>query len=299
MSVPTTRPGFTLIELLVVIAIIAILIALLVPAVQKVREAAARLQCTNNLKQIGIALHGYHDVSHTFPPGTQAIPTNEFGTTNGDEEFVYYLHYLLPHLDQTDYQTVMGGPTFSITTCVHPNPLPANSPWTALNNTSLAVFNCPSDNLGGTMKRVNFLGAAPTALMLPASNYLGMFSGLNDGQVWADNYPATHRAVFRMGTGTPIVQISDGTSHTVAVAEYLGGVGSADARLDLHQPRGGAVSLRHLDAQQRLARQPAQPLPGEQWRHLCLLPQRRRGPRRRQQREPAEPEYPLYRRQFR
>src|SRR6478672_9331460 len=94
---PKRRSGFTLIELLVVIAIIAILIALLVPAVQKVRDAAARTQCINNLKQIGLAFQSYHDTNKVLPPALARFDHMDDG---GPYNATFWSYFILPYIDQ-------------------------------------------------------------------------------------------------------------------------------------------------------------------------------------------------------
>ncbi len=191
------RSGFTLIELLVVIAIIAILIALLLPAVQQAREAARRTKCRNQLKQLGLAFHNYHDAMRTFPPG---IITSDGNILTRPRRPA--LPFLLPYLELSNlYNEFVWDNKFM---------------WEAPNNVwsddPIPALLCPSDGRGNNPKTV------PGAATVAVTNY-----GLVVGQTLGDARPDVAPAIFANNTVTQLRDITDGSSNTVMMAEQLSG----------------------------------------------------------------------------
>jgi prepilin-type N-terminal cleavage/methylation domain-containing protein/prepilin-type processing-associated H-X9-DG protein len=187
MRTRTVRTAFTLIELLVVIAIIAILIGMLLPAVQKVREAANRAQCMNNLKQIGLALHNHHDVNQSFP--TANTPNNTFGSM---------FTTILPYLEQGN---LFG--QYDPTVDSWNNPLA---------NTPLKIYRCPSIVPGPAQQTP---GWSSYAACIGSDNPWGPIAASGDnGVIVRNNF-------YGMGSfgGVRLTDITDGTSNTFAVSE--------------------------------------------------------------------------------
>jgi prepilin-type N-terminal cleavage/methylation domain-containing protein/prepilin-type processing-associated H-X9-DG protein len=195
-----SRLAFTLIELLVVIAIISVLIALLLPAVQAAREAARRIQCVSNLKQIGIALHGYHDSNNTFPAGGWIALPGQPLTNNMN---MGWSASVLPWLEQN---AVYGGLNFSF---------PYN---VAVNSTAaftvLQVYLCPSEPRNTYWNQSP--GPPPDPFPSADSDYGGMFGPRALGSSFTNNPPA---GAMIFNQCVSLAQITDGASQTIAVGE--------------------------------------------------------------------------------
>jgi prepilin-type N-terminal cleavage/methylation domain-containing protein/prepilin-type processing-associated H-X9-DG protein len=195
------RTAFTLIELLVVIAIIAILIGLLVPAVQKVREAAARTQCENNLKQIGLAIHGYHDTKKTMPPSRLG------------PQYATWCVLILPYLEQTSLYN-----QWDLTQTYYVQPPTAIT-------TSVSIFYCPSRRspMLSTQYEISGTGIPdsqehPGALGDYACNG-GQFSGpIVDNPACAGTMCMAN-GQSNNNQGISLLAITDGTSNTFLVGE--------------------------------------------------------------------------------
>ena len=189
------RRGFTLIELLVVIAIIGVLIALLLPAVQSAREAARRAQCTNNLKQIGLAMHNYHSTNEVFPMGSSRAPTPA-GPPNWAWWGDWSAHaMLLPYLEQ---QPLFAAANFDVTAMGHD---PAGQMNSTVVNTRLAGFLCPSDGNAGRNYTNSYYASA--------------------GTTTHRHHHVDFTGVFARNVSYGIRDITDGTSNTIAFSEGL------------------------------------------------------------------------------
>ena len=229
------RTGFTLIELLVVIAIIAILIALLVPAVQKVREAASRAQCQNNLKQLGLALHNYHDSHKVLPPAGRGYGWCNVGaTTQGDAQILNLngLVLLLPYIDQgavydrlkiTEAMSPQNtGYCCSLVGNNTPGHAVVGNPVTngnaAMMATPISVLRCPSE-IG---QRMQGPGSAygPGGSFDGAKTNYDFITSTNDFSCnWWKAASATARNIFGENSRAHMTDVTDGTSNTVAMGE--------------------------------------------------------------------------------
>lgn len=214
MRIPCSRNGFTLVELLVVIAIIGILIALLLPAVQAAREAARRSSCTNNLKQIGLALHLYHDTYQQLPAGWKA--------THPDTGEPYFLGKpgwgwgatILPFLEQGSLENLIN---FHV-----PITDPANE---KARTTSLNVYRCPTDT--GPQTFTLSPGPKPppnydpgfSATEMPTSNYIGVFGTVRMLHVCGGGGDCVGNGSLVFQRGFRFADIQDGLSHTFVVGE--------------------------------------------------------------------------------
>jgi prepilin-type N-terminal cleavage/methylation domain-containing protein/prepilin-type processing-associated H-X9-DG protein len=206
LPIPQRRPGaFTLIELLVVIAIIAVLIGLLLPAVQKVRETANRISCSNNLKQLALAAQHHHDARGRFPNGLHTVETSSGGYANGtcwEVELLPYVEQdnLKDRWDYTDFRTNVAGGRNATTAQVLP------------------VLLCPSDSLPDPVYFVDVSPQYPQYAY--ASGFYGLSSyGGNAGRLSDSGDQASRDGIFFQDSRIRLADVTDGTSSTFFFGE--------------------------------------------------------------------------------
>ena len=215
------RDGFTLIELLVVIAIIAILVALLLPAVQQAREAARRSSCKNNLKQLGLALHNYHDTHNRFPPSGIHNRDGHGAAATSSSWGPSWMILVLPYLEQ--------GPLYDLYDFNQVRSRDGSNPNVVI--VDIATIKCPSD--GGEKQK--WTNSVPYARGNYAAN-----CGAGNAFSTADFDQRSVRGPFAMSRyyGAKMADIEDGTSNTALVAEIIAGERTGDVRGAWAYPSG-------------------------------------------------------------
>src|SRR5262245_14838651 len=218
----TPRRGFTLLELLVVIAIIAILIGLLLPAVQKVREAAARVKCQNNLKQLGLASHNYHDANGRFPPGAVGPLTPAF------PQYLQLKHHglgtcLLPYVERQD---LAGRYSRDVSWFDPPNQLVVN--------TQLPIWQCPSAEGNRIQDGSPVTVTPPPDPQFNGTAACGDYAGMSfvdpglvrAGKIDPPGGPldekGRYEGVFTINAARRLDDVQDGTSSTILIGECAG-----------------------------------------------------------------------------
>ncbi|TWU20693.1 Type II secretion system protein G precursor [Novipirellula galeiformis] len=229
-----SEKGFTLVELLVVIAIIGVLVGLLLPAVQAAREAARRMSCSNNMKQLGLALHNYHDTHQKFPPSVSASGSMASGTAvPGPLKARNHRGWtmLLPFIEQAalydafDFSLAASGCTYggAGNTISGPQPGAAGNANDVVVSTVVPAFLCPSDPnpTNSTSTHDAYRISSATTLQGAYTNYDFSATRLSSiSNVWSGTTQSTRR-MFGMDDQSRMRDVLDGTSNSIAIAETI------------------------------------------------------------------------------